>query len=73
LDAPKRRRPKRFVSWLAGGLERALGDARIRVWEDEPGVEPFRIVSFLSWDVVYLVENGVLIVADVIPIGSKPV
>ncbi|HEX9815882.1 MAG TPA: hypothetical protein VGB18_02785 [Candidatus Thermoplasmatota archaeon] len=50
-----------------------MGDARIRVWEDEPGVEPFRIVSFLSWDVVYLVENGVLIVADVIPIGSKPV
>lgn len=72
MDAPQRRRLKAFVSWLATGLERALGDARIRVWEDEPGAEPFRLISFLGWDIVYLVEDGVLIVADVIPIGSKP-
>ena len=68
-----KRRLKAFVAWLGAGLARALGDARIRVWEDEPGMEPFRIISFVSWDIVYLVEGNTLVVADVIPLGSRPV
>lgn len=72
--APKQRADlERFLRWLGSDLEHALGDPRIRVWQEQPDVTPFRFIAFVDLDILYAVEEGTLYVVDVFPLGSRPV